>query len=176
MKRSGALGLAASVVSIVAVAQAAGVVPAWAARSVPDVLRGTVDHVRDGDTIVVDKQPVRLSGVAAPERHEPLGEAARRAMQTLAFGRTAECRPDGSRSRDRIVAICFVNGRDIGAELIARGLARDCPRFSKGRYAGIEAAAGAAIVDVYPLPAYCAPAQGPVPGAPTASLADERGS
>ncbi len=82
MKRGGALGLAAAVVSIAAVAQAAGAFSAWAARAVPEVLRGTVEHVRDGDTIVVGGQPVRLAGVAAPERHEPLGEAARRAISS----------------------------------------------------------------------------------------------
>lgn len=42
--------------------------------------------------------------------------------------------------------------------MVRAGLARDCPRFSGGRYAVIEAqaaAAGATIQDSYGLPRYC---------------------
>ena len=39
-------------------------------------LTGPVTHVRDGDTIVVAGQPVRLSALDCPERDEPGGAAA----------------------------------------------------------------------------------------------------
>jgi hypothetical protein len=44
--------------------------------------------------------------------------------------------------------------------MVHRGVARDCPRFSQGRYAEAEgqaAAQGATISRVYPLPGYCRP-------------------
>ncbi len=122
-----------------------------------DLLRGEVTRVRDGDTIEIGGIAVRLQGVAAPELRDPLGREAGEAMRRLVKGRVVECRPDGSRSYDRIVAVCFLDGQDIGAWLIGRGLARDCPRYSKGRYGAIEAAAASrtAIASLYPLPRYC---------------------
>jgi endonuclease YncB( thermonuclease family) len=47
----------------------------------------------------------------------------------------------------------MVDGRDIGGELIEAGLARDCPRYSHGRYAALEPEAAHRL----PLPDYCAP-------------------
>ena len=58
---------------------------------------------------------------------------------------------DGTRTRGRVVGTCRVGGRDIGAELVGSGLARDCPRYSKGRYARLETPAGRRL----PLPGYC---------------------
>jgi endonuclease YncB( thermonuclease family) len=60
---------------------------------------------------------------------------------------------DGTRTRGRVVGVCRVGDRDIGAELIRAGLARDCPRYSKGRYAVLETPAGRQL----PLPGYCRP-------------------
>jgi hypothetical protein len=44
--------------------------------------------------------------------------------------------------------------------MVRRGVARDCPRFSEGRYAEAErqaAAEGATIGRIYALPGYCRP-------------------
>lgn len=127
-------------------------------QAAQDELRGVVVRVRDGDTLELAGRVVRLLGVAAPELHEPLGAKSREALERLVAGRPVACEPDGSRSHGRIVAICRVAGEDIGGRLIADGLARDCPRFSLGRYASLERAAtarGARIRELYPLPAYC---------------------
>lgn len=59
-------------------------------------------------------------------------------MQSIVAGRTVTCWPDGSKSYERTVASCYVDGRDIGAEIIKRGGASDCPHFSGGRYADLE--------------------------------------
>ncbi|MCL6609585.1 MAG: thermonuclease family protein [Geminicoccaceae bacterium] len=123
-------------------------------------LRGVVERVRDGDTFELEGRAIRLQGVAAPELNDRLGAESREALRQLVAGRTVACAPDGSRTRGRIVAVCTVDGRDLGAALVAAGLARDCPRFSGGRYAALERAAsarGAPITRVYPLPSYCRP-------------------
>jgi endonuclease YncB( thermonuclease family) len=123
-------------------------------------LQGVVEHVRDGDTLELEGRTIRLQGVAAPELRDPLGAESRAALQRLVLGRTIACAPDGTRTHGRIVAVCTADGRDLGAALVSAGLARDCPRFSGGRYAALEqtaAARGAPIGRVYPLPAYCAP-------------------
>jgi endonuclease YncB( thermonuclease family) len=122
-------------------------------------LTGIVSRVRDGDTIIVARVPIRLHAVAAPEiAHfgnpaEPGGDAAKAEMEAMALGRVATCELDGSQSHDRLVGRCFVDGIDVGAELIRRGLARHCPRYGLPEYAGIEPETAQAL----PLPAYCVP-------------------
>jgi hypothetical protein len=64
-------------------------------------------------------------------------------MIELVRGQTVRCELDGTYTHDRCVTTCFLNGRDIAEALVAQGLARDCPRFSDGRYAVIEAQAAA---------------------------------
>jgi hypothetical protein len=125
--------------------------------------------VRDGDTIEVAGVPVRLSGLAAPEHGQPGGAEAVSAMRELVAGRGLFCQLDGTRTHDRCAGTCCLNGADIAAMLIRQGLARDCPRFSGGRYAADEreaARAGATIGEVYRLPGYCRPRRTPPPTAP----------
>ena len=104
----------------------------------PTTLTGTVTKVRDGDTIEVGKVPIRLSGVSAPEMNEPLGPKSKSFMTDLVMGKRVRCELDGSKTHDRFVGICYLDEKDIGARVIANGLALDCPRFSGGRYAEYE--------------------------------------
>ncbi|HEX5796544.1 MAG TPA: hypothetical protein VFY19_11940 [Geminicoccaceae bacterium] len=81
-------------------------------------------------------------------------------MLELVLNRKVRCELDGERTHDRCAGVCFLEGQDIAAILVQQGLARDCPRFSGGRYAEAErqaAADGATISGVYPLPGYCRP-------------------
>lgn len=75
-------------------------------------------------------------------------------------GNGQERGPFFSAPYDRCVGICYLDGEDISEILVRRGLARDCPRFSRGRYAEAERRAvsnGATISEVYSLPGYCRP-------------------
>ena len=116
-----------------------------------DTMSRTVTHVRDGDTIVVGKQPIRLNGIAAPERNEPGGKEATAYMRQLVLGKLLNCIDNGKWTHDRLVAVCHLNGEDIARLIVAAGLARDCPRFSGGRYTDAETAASRAL----PFPRYC---------------------
>jgi endonuclease YncB( thermonuclease family) len=69
------------------------------------------------------------------------------------LGRRLVCRLAGGRSHDRRVAVCYDGGGDLAAQLIAAGHGRDCPRFSRGAYAGLETDSGRQLA----LPAYCQP-------------------
>lgn len=117
-------------------------------------LTGIVTHVRDGDTIEVGGQAVRLQGLHAPEMGEPLGQESRAAMVALALGKPAECQLTGETNGDRVIGVCYVNGQDVAAELVKLGLGRDCPRYSGGRYAHLEQPGAAAAM---PWPGYCRP-------------------
>ena len=95
-------------------------------------------QIRDADTIVVSGTPVRLNGVDAPELGTWAGRDARRWMVNYLDGRSIECELNGERTHDRWVGICYADGEDIGAALIAAGHALDCRRYSGGRYAHLE--------------------------------------
>ncbi|WP_282171188.1 thermonuclease family protein [Ruegeria atlantica] len=95
-------------------------------------------QVRDADTIVVDCTPVRLQGVDAPELETAAGRDARRWMFNYLRGKAVECQLTGERTYDRYVGVCYVDGQDIGAAVIAAGHALDCARYSGGRYRDLE--------------------------------------
>ena len=104
-------------------------------------LEGRVTHIRDGDTVEVDDTPILLNGLAAPESDEPGGPEATAAMHDIVdqAGGRLRCELTGETSYDRQIGTCFTPaGEDIAALMVARGVARDCPRYSGGRYQRYE--------------------------------------
>ena len=102
------------------------------------VLRGRC-WVIDGDTIVIDKVHIRLSGIDAPELDHPLGQKAKWALHALCKGEVVTATTDGSVSHERAVARCILqDGRDLAAEMVKAGLALDWPKYSGGRYSHLE--------------------------------------
>jgi micrococcal nuclease len=111
-------------------------------------ITGTPGNIVDGDTLWVCDQSachkIRLCGIDAPELSDRRGPAARRALQNLVGSSVMNCMPVGEgtvcdgRSRptsyDRIVAHCFVHGRDLAAEMVSAGQACDWIAFSGGAY------------------------------------------
>ena len=110
-------------------------------------------RVVNGDTLAVAGNRVRLKGVAAPE----LRQARRRGGASLrgraGRGPTVVCDLTGERSHGHRVGWCHRDGRKVAEALIKAGLARDCPRYSQGRYAAAEPEASRRL----PFPSYCRP-------------------
>ena len=130
--------------------------PIPATAQTPRDLVGTVTGVPAGDTVEVDGVPVRLQGIAAPPRRMPFGGDATAFMGLLVMEREVTCRLTGEKTRGREVGVCVWDGVDIGRVIVREGLARDCPRFSRGRYAEDERnAKKTGLLDAYPLPDYC---------------------
>ncbi len=108
------------------------------------VLRGPVTRVADGDTFTIGSQRVRICGINSPERGERGYAEAGANIERMTAGQTVECRQVGNgtpcdgrsspASYDRIVAQCFVGGRDIAAEQVRAGHAVDWTRYSGGHY------------------------------------------
>jgi micrococcal nuclease len=96
--------------------------------------------VRDADTIVVDGTPVRFQGVDAPELKTRAGKDAKRWTVNYLRGKKVTCDLTGERSYDRYIGVCYANGQDIGAAVIAAGHALDCARYSGERYRHLEKA------------------------------------
>jgi endonuclease YncB( thermonuclease family) len=92
----------------------------------------------DGDTLRFGNQSVRLWGVDAAELHEPGGANARQVLQNLAGRKTVWCRVRTMDGYGRHVARCYVGSVEINREVVARGAALDCRRYSGGTYASVE--------------------------------------
>lgn len=102
------------------------------------VLKGRA-YVIDGDTIIVQKRKIRLAGIDAPETDMPWGNKAKWAMVQICKGQTLTVHLTGEVSYDRMVGTVYLpDGRDIGAEIVKRGLALDLPHFSGGKYSALE--------------------------------------
>jgi endonuclease YncB( thermonuclease family) len=105
-------------------------------------------RVIDGDTIVLTdtNTHIRLNGVDAPEvvhpgydHDDPFGPEARDEMRRIVGDKIVRCELNGERSYERLVGVCFLpDGTDIGAEIVRRGLALDCPHFSGSKYRTLE--------------------------------------
>jgi micrococcal nuclease len=97
--------------------------------------------VIDGDTLDIRGMRIRLAGVDAPEMDQPYGQTAKWALVKLCKGQEIRAVFDGDLSHDRTVATCYLpDGRDLSAEMVKAGLAIDWPKFSRGKYAGLEPA------------------------------------
>ncbi len=88
--------------------------------------------VHDGDTLTIDGERIRLSGIDAFERDQSCsragvdyecGEEARRFLVQMVAGRKPRC--EGSRldRYDRLLAVCFVGNTEVNRELVATGWA-----------------------------------------------------
>ena len=93
----------------------------------------------DGDTIIVQTQHIRLHGVDAEELNEPHGQYAKLAMAAIIKASIVTCELTGGKlPYERYVGTCFVDNKDIGAEIIKQGFALDCPHYSRGKYRDLE--------------------------------------
>jgi len=89
---------------------------------------GRVTEVTDGDTFELRRSiggtvTVRLHGVDAPESAQPYGTAATKAARRLAQGKSIRATARDIGRYGRAVASLNVEGGDLGAMLIRRGLA-----------------------------------------------------
>ena len=101
-------------------------------------LRGRA-WVIDGDTIDIGGTRIRLAGIDAPELDHPYGKNAKWTLVNLCKGQEVRAVYDGDQSHDRTVATCYLpDGRELSAEMVKAGMAIDWPKFSRGKYSGLE--------------------------------------
>ena len=67
----------------------------------------------DGDTLVCDRQKIRLTNVYAAELNEPGGRVAKQRMRALIASGEVSLRPLGTDRYGRTLAEVYVNGRRI---------------------------------------------------------------
>ena len=117
--------------------------------------------VVDADTIDIRENRYRFDGIDSPEKGSRCGKT--NVYQKAAFvlddiidGRNVECEPNGKKDGKRIIATCFVlnpgeSRTNISEALVSSGWARDWPKFSKGRFAELEAQARASKAGIWGL-------------------------
>ncbi len=105
-----------------------------------EVLQGRATVV-DGDTLRVAGQSVRIHGIDTPEHDQTCltaervafacGDVATRALARLIGATPVVCEGHERDTYQRLVAKCYVDGRDLGAVLVAGGYATAYQKYSK---------------------------------------------
>lgn len=113
---------------------------------------GIVSRIVDGDGLYVGGIEVRLHGIDAPESWQKCttelggdfacGKWVTRHLEDTYLGQHAQCETTAHDEKyDRIVARCYVEGVDIGRQLVADGLAFAYRKYSRDYYLDEKAAA-----------------------------------
>jgi endonuclease YncB( thermonuclease family) len=89
---------------------------------------GRVVSVHDGDTITIltpshEQVKIRLHGIDAPESGMPYGQASKRALSNMVFGREVVLESYGTDRYGRCIGEVFVDGADINRQMIRSGYA-----------------------------------------------------
>ncbi len=113
----------------------------------PAAVRGPVQNVIDGDSLVVNGVEIRLHGIDAPELRQTCrradgeryacGREARRHLLSLVRGRNLDCRRVSTDRYGRMIASCRAGGTDIARRMVQDGWALAFTRFSR-RYVADE--------------------------------------
>ena len=120
-------------------------------------LHGRVVGVADGDTLTLlaDERAhkIRLAQIDAPEKSQPYGKAAKRALSELVFGRDVRVEVVDVDRYDRIVGEVFVDGLHVNLEMVRRGHAWAYTRYARTpEVAELENAARAEGLGLWRLP------------------------
>lgn len=89
--------------------------------------------VIDGDTLNVDGEMTDLHGIAAPEYRQacpdgwPAGAMATEVLRELVRDRKVTCEPKAKRRYSPTLAVCWVDGLDLGSMMVRAGWAWALP-------------------------------------------------
>jgi len=92
------------------------------------ILRGTITHVRDGDTFEVEGTPVRISALDCPENSTSSGQKATRFTKQLK-GKQAVCELTGAKTYDRVVGYCSIEGKDFAQIMVDNKFCKFWPKY-----------------------------------------------
>ena len=89
--------------------------------------------VLDGDTVMVQRKSglvkIRLAEIDAPEKAQAFGETSRRSLSDMVLGKQVKVSSQAVDKYGRIVAHLGLNGLDVNAEQIRRGMAWEYSHF-----------------------------------------------
>ena len=108
-----------------------------------------MERVIDGDTFVASGFKIRLWGVNAPEKNEPLFETSAAALTLFLNGAKLRCKLIEFDPYKREVRHCFVDDADLGALMVKSGFAKDFKKYSGGFYQEEQKSAQAGKLGVW---------------------------
>ncbi|KAF0096848.1 MAG: succinoglycan biosynthesis protein ExoI [Rhodospirillaceae bacterium] len=96
----------------------------------------SAQNVIDGDTLYVNGQPFSIFGIDAPEKVQwcgdyPAGELSTRALEKLVHGGNVICEARGTDRYLRTLAVCRLDGVDLGKTMVRLGMAWAFTRYSQ---------------------------------------------
>lgn len=93
--------------------------------------------VLDGDTVLIKRasglKKIRMAGIDAPEKAQLFGETSRRSLAEMVLGKQVKVTSEAVDQYGRMVARLSVDGLDVNAEQIRRGMAWENSRFHNNR-------------------------------------------
>ena len=92
------------------------------------ILRGTITHIRDGDTFEVQGTPVRISALDCPENSTSSGQKATRFTKQFK-GKQAVCELTGAKTYDRVVGYCSIEGKDFAQIMVDNKFCKFWPKY-----------------------------------------------
>ena len=92
------------------------------------VLRGTITHIRDGDTFEVNGIPVRISALDCPENSTSSGQKATQFTRQFK-GKQAVCELTGAKTYDRVVGYCSIEGKDFAQLMVDNKFCKFWPKY-----------------------------------------------
>ena len=121
-------------------------------RRFPLVFEAKVEHVCDGDSIIVrgrfGRVKLRIAGMDAPETAQPRGRESERRLRAMLQGRVVKVRSVAADRYGRWVSTVTADGVDAGLVMIEEGEAWAyrtylwaLPKEARGRYLAAEARA-----------------------------------
>lgn len=97
-----------------------------APAGIPDRLAGEVQRLTDGDSFHMRSTDgreleIRMHGIDAPERNQPYGREAGRALESLLKGKRIEVEVIEEDSYGRLVSVVYAEGRNINLAMVQGG-------------------------------------------------------
>ena len=91
--------------------------------SVPTSIVGHLTAIKDGTTFDNADVEIRLWGLSGLKDKDPYFYASKLYLETILKNEPFECFYKATDTRGRLLAICYSEGFDIGADILRRGLA-----------------------------------------------------
>ncbi len=115
------------------------------------VIEGRVVAVADGDTLTLldarkRQHKVRLTGIDAPEKRQPYGDASRQHLAGLVFGREVRARCPKKDRYQRQLCKVEVDGKDANLAQLAAGMAWHYRAYGKDQ--GLFDFTGYALIEL----------------------------
>ena len=92
------------------------------------ILRGTITHIRDGDTFEPQGKPIRISDLDCSGNSTSSGQKATQFTKQFK-GKQAVCELTGAKTYDRVVGYCSIEGKDFAQLMVDNKFCKFWPKY-----------------------------------------------